>query len=176
MAAGSTGAGTAPGPKDQGPGVMAVSEAEPEEKRAAVENGVIQPQNLEGAKDADQLVVVVGTGGCSADVYYYKKSGEAWEMVWKEAGIVGRNGITDQKTEGDGSTPSGTYGFTMAFGLRENPAASCHTIRSQKATTGWMIQPVPIITSWSIHRRLQRPGTPQRIWRQRPRTTITPWH
>lgn len=31
MAAGSTGAGTAPDPKDQGPGVMAVSEAEPEE-------------------------------------------------------------------------------------------------------------------------------------------------
>ena len=44
-------------------------------------------------------------------------------MVWKEAGIVGRNGITDQKTEGDGSTPSGTYGFTMAFGLRENPGS-----------------------------------------------------
>ena len=102
---------------------MAVSEAEPEEKRAAVENGVIQPQNLEGAKDADQLVVVVGTGGCGADVYYYKKSGEAWEMAWKEAGIVGRNGITDQKAEGDGSTPSGTYGFTMAFGLRENPGS-----------------------------------------------------
>lgn len=123
MAAGSTGAGTAPDPKEQGPGVMAVSEAEPEEKGAAVENGIIQPQNLEGAKDADQLVVVVGTGGCGADVYYYKKSGEAWEMAWKEAGIVGRNGITDQKAEGDGSTPSGTYGFTMAFGLRENPGS-----------------------------------------------------
>ena len=123
MAAGSTGAGTAPDPKEQGPGVIAASEAEPEEKGAAVENGIIQPQNLEGAKDADQLVVVVGTGGCGADVYYYKKSGEAWEMAWKEAGIVGRNGITDQKAEGDGSTPSGTYGFTMAFGLRENPGS-----------------------------------------------------
>ena len=123
MAAGSAGAGTAVNPAEQGPGVPAASKAEPEEKKAAVENGVIQPQNLEGAKDADQLVVVVGTGGCSADVYYYKKSGEAWEMVWKEAGIVGRNGITDQKTEGDGSTPSGTYGFTMAFGLRENPGS-----------------------------------------------------
>ena len=127
MAAGSAGAGTAAGtavnPAEQGPGVPAASKAESEEKKAAVENGVIQPQNLEGAKDADQLVVVVGTGGCGADVYYYKKSGEAWEMAWKEAGIVGRNGITDQKAEGDGSTPSGTYGFTMAFGLRENPGS-----------------------------------------------------
>ena len=87
MAAGSAGtgtiAGTAVNPAEQGPGVPAASKAESEEKKAAVENGVIQPQNLEGAKDADQLVVVVGTGGCSADVYYYKKSGEAWEMVWK---------------------------------------------------------------------------------------------
>ena len=127
-AAGGTGAGAALNPADRGPGVQAVSEAEPEETKeaeakAAVVNGVIQPMNLEGAKDADQLVVVVGTGGCSADVYYYKKSGEAWEMAWKEAGIVGRNGITDQKAEGDGSTPSGTYGFTMAFGLRENPGS-----------------------------------------------------
>ncbi|MFQ9701674.1 MAG: hypothetical protein ACLR0U_03480 [Enterocloster clostridioformis] len=71
------------------------------------------------------------------------------EMAWKEAGIVGRNGITDQKAEGDGSTPSGTYGFTMAFGLRENPGSiRAPTIKSQKAITGWMIQPVPIITSW----------------------------
>lgn len=65
MAAGSAGAGTAVNPAEQGPGVPAASKAEPEEKKAAVENGVIQPQNLEGAKDADQLVVVVGTGGCS---------------------------------------------------------------------------------------------------------------
>ena len=67
MAAGSAGtgtiAGTAVNPAEQGPGVPAASKAESEEKKAAVENGVIQPQNLEGAKDADQLVVVVGTGG-----------------------------------------------------------------------------------------------------------------
>ncbi len=175
MAAGSTGAGTAPGPKDQGPGVMAVSEAEPEEKRAAVENGVIQPQNLEGAKDADQLVVVVGTGGCGADVYYYKKSGEAWEMAWKEAGIVGRNGITDQKAEGH-SFKECVIAHWSSVSARKIRAASCPTIRSQKAITGWMIQPVPIITSWSIHHRLQRTGIPQRTWRLPPHTIIMPWH
>ena len=152
MAAGSAGtgtiAGTAVNPAEQGPGVPAASKAESEEKKAAVENGVIQPQNLEGAKDADQLVVVVGTGGCSADVYYYKKSGEAWEMVWKEAGIVGRNGITDQKTEGTAARPPVHMDLPWLLGSGKIRAASFHTIRSQKATTGWMIQPVPIITSW----------------------------
>lgn len=107
---------------DQGPGTKALSEP-PQVKGEAVVNGVIQPQNLEGALDADQLVVVVGTGGCNADVFYYKRSGETWEMAWKEAGIVGRNGITEQKAEGDGSTPAGTYSFTMAFGLKEDPGS-----------------------------------------------------
>lgn len=90
---------------------------------AAVVDGVIQPQNLEGAQGADQLIVVVGTGGCNADVYYYKNTGETWEMAWKEAGIVGKNGITHEKSEGDKSTPAGTYGFTMAFGLKPDPGS-----------------------------------------------------
>ncbi|MFQ9701673.1 MAG: hypothetical protein ACLR0U_03475 [Enterocloster clostridioformis] len=38
----------------------------------------MQPQNLEGAKDADQLVVVVGTGGCGSDVYYVRSQGKRW--------------------------------------------------------------------------------------------------
>ncbi len=37
--------------------------------RPAVIDGNIQPQNLTGAEDADQLIVVVGTGGCNADTY-----------------------------------------------------------------------------------------------------------
>lgn len=41
--------------------------------RPAVIDGNIQPQNLTGAEDADQLIVVVGTGGCNADTYYYKR-------------------------------------------------------------------------------------------------------
>ena len=59
-----------------------------------------------------------GTGRLAAWMYIIIKSGEAWEMVWKEAGIVGRKRNYGPEDRGDGSTPSGTYGFTMAFGLR----------------------------------------------------------
>lgn len=88
-----------------------------------VVDGVIQPGNLEAAKEADQMIVVVGAGGCQADVYYYGKSQDAWALVWKEAGIVGRGGITANKAEGDGKTPAGTYAFPMTFGLKENPGS-----------------------------------------------------
>lgn len=91
---------------------------------AVPESGEIIPGSLEASGEADQLVVVVGTGGCNADVSYYKKDGDgSWELSWKEAGIVGKNGITWDKTEGDGKTPAGAYRFTIPFGLKEDPGA-----------------------------------------------------
>lgn len=90
----------------------------------AVQDGKIIPGNLEAAREADQMIVVVGTGGCYADVFYYRKDEQAaWNLVWKEDGIVGRGGITSDKREGDGKTPIGTYGFTLAFGLKEDPGS-----------------------------------------------------
>ena len=79
--------------------------------RPAVIDGNIQPQNLTGAEDADQLIVVVGTGGWYSGNLYFMTS------------IVGRGGITSEKAEGDGRTPAGTYGFTMAFGLKDDPGS-----------------------------------------------------
>lgn len=84
---------------------------------------VIQPEKLEAAKEADQLIVVVGTGGFHADTYYYTKNQNSWKLEWKEASTVGREGITGNKWEGDGKTPSGAYGFSMAFGLKEDPGS-----------------------------------------------------
>ncbi len=104
-----------------GPGIVM---AEEKTQKVPVRDGQIIPENLEAAKEADQMIVVVGTGGCNADVFYYQKDEqENWGLTWQEAGIVGRNGITADKTEGDGRTPSGTYAFTLAFGLLENPGS-----------------------------------------------------
>ena len=93
-------------------------------QNSAVVDGRIAPENLEAAKEADQIIAVIGTGGCSADVFYYRKDQEEnWNLVWQEAGIAGRNGITWEKAEGDGRTPSGIYSFTLAFGLKEDPGS-----------------------------------------------------
>lgn len=115
-----SGQGSQEAKEDRGPG-MAAEAAEGGNIAAAVAHGVIQPQNLEAAREADQMIVVVGAGGCYADTYYYKKDEDSWNMVWKEASIVGKGGITSDKREGDGKTPAGTYGFTIAFGLKEDP-------------------------------------------------------
>lgn len=71
----------------------------------------------------DQILAVAGTGDCNADISYYKKENGNWKLKWTEKGYVGRNGITDNKKEGDGATPSGTYSFDLAFGLLDDPGS-----------------------------------------------------
>ena len=70
-----------------------------------------------------QILTVAGTGDCNADISYYKKENGNWELKWTEKGYVGRNGITDNKKEGDGATPSGVYSFDLAFGLLDDPGS-----------------------------------------------------
>ena len=60
-----------------------------------------------------QILTVAGTGDCNADISYYKKENGNWELKWTEKGYVGRNGITDNKKEGDGATPSGVFSFDL---------------------------------------------------------------
>ena len=48
-------------------------------------------------------------------------------------------GITDNKKEGDRKTPSGIYGFDIAFGLAENPGTNI-IYKQIKMIIGLMIQ------------------------------------
>ena len=79
---------------------------------------------LEAAKDATQLIVVIGNRQDPAksrlDWYKRDTDGKLVQVMSKEA-VSGMNGITMQKQEGDKKTPSGVYRFTMAFGLKANP-------------------------------------------------------
>ena len=110
-----------------GPGVSMTEEEMP--GVPVKERGQIIPENLEAAREADQMIVVVGTGGCNADVFYYQKNEqENWGLAWQEAGIVGRNGITADKAEGDGKTPSGTYSFTWRSDCWKIPGPFSPTI------------------------------------------------
>lgn len=93
-----------------------------------------QVGRLKAAKEADQLILVVGGEGYDVTVSYYKKEGnglrkgpgemaESWTEVFTTKGVYGKNGASAEKREGDGKTPVGTYQFTMAFGLKENPGS-----------------------------------------------------
>ena len=51
----------------------------------------------------DQVIIVVGTGGYRANVSLYEKGNNSiWVKKISTNGYVGKNGITDNKKEGDG--------------------------------------------------------------------------
>ena len=47
------------------------------------------------------------------------KKAEHWEEVIKTDAYIGKNGMTANKIEGDGKTPSGKFGIGVAFGTHE---------------------------------------------------------
>lgn len=76
------------------------------------------------ALEVTQAIIVDEISGFRVTVSYYKKQAdETWIREFAVPGIYGRGGGTDEKREGDGKTPYGTYSFTMAFGTKEDPGS-----------------------------------------------------
>ena len=75
---------------------------------------------------AQQVITVAadGYGTHVATLTAYQRDGSAWRTVFGPwTASVGRNGVAPpgEKREGDGRTPSGTYGFDFMFGTNPNP-------------------------------------------------------
>ena len=105
------------------------------EPAASPASEAVQVENLKAAEDASQLILIVGTGeGSKVTVTYYAKENQEklgpgvekngqWVKRFETKGVYGRNGASTEKKEGDGKTPEGTFGLTMAFGLLESPGS-----------------------------------------------------
>lgn len=104
-----------------GPGV----ERAVEETGNKMESG-IEIERLAAARDTDQVIVVVGTGMDSSRIhaaYFVKSEDGVWNEEFYVPGYCGYNGMASDKKEGDRKTPVGTYGFTCAFGILEDPGS-----------------------------------------------------
>lgn len=65
---------------------------------------------------ASSQMIVVDSKGYNCDVYLYEKSDDTWTQIRNTSGYVGKNGVTNNKTEGDYCTPSGLYTLGFGFG------------------------------------------------------------
>ncbi len=71
------------------------------------------------ADGPSQVIIVEGDGASRGSVSLHEMVGGDWQLVLGPfAAVVGRNGIArpGSKREGDGKTPSGTFGLGTAFG------------------------------------------------------------
>lgn len=114
-----------------GASLTANAEIGPGVERAVSENGNkresgIEIERLAAAQETDKVIVVVGAGMDSSSIHaaYFTKSGEGvWNEEFYVPGYCGFNGMSVEKKEGDRRTPVGTYGFTRAFGILEDPGS-----------------------------------------------------
>lgn len=86
--------------------------------------------------------VVNGAGGSWATVGFYVRTDSActFRRVFHVDGRVGYNGITDGLTrrQGSGTTPSGTYSMSYAFGNSRKPAGTVIAYHRVKPGDFWV--------------------------------------
>ena len=81
---------------------------------------------LSSIGSAQQVITVAttGYGTSTATVTAFERGANGWKQVFGPwFAYVGRNGVAPagDKREGDGRTPSGTYGFDFMFGVNSDP-------------------------------------------------------
>ncbi len=104
------------------------------------------PPQLNRAGGAGQAVLVTaaGYGPTTANLSTWQRAGDGWEPVhgpWPA--YVGRAGFAPpgEKREGDGRTPSGTYGFQFRFGVEPDPGGPMPYRRITDPTLVWVDDP-----------------------------------
>ncbi|WP_260399000.1 L,D-transpeptidase family protein [Peribacillus simplex] len=92
-------------------------------------------------KGVNQVVSVKGKSMSDTEVTiqtYEKKQGE-WRRALKEMeGVIGKNGFTKSKKEGDGKSPVGIYSFSTAFGSKTKPAGMKMSYRKTTNYDYWI--------------------------------------
>jgi L,D-peptidoglycan transpeptidase YkuD (ErfK/YbiS/YcfS/YnhG family) len=111
---------------------------------------------------SDQLVTVTAAsyGATQAQLTAYQRVDGRWRRVFGPwTAWIGRNGLAPPgaKREGDGRTPSGTFGFQFFFGVDRNPGVH-FAYRRVYAYDVWDDDPAsPLYNEW-VDERYANPG------------------
>lgn len=104
--------------KEKGPGIGLDRKNGESEKEQALMG------KIAAASETDSIILVVGQEGAVVMLSYHTKDDAGvWTEEFMTKGRYGKNGASSEKREGDKKTPLGTYRFTMAFGVKENPGS-----------------------------------------------------
>ncbi len=118
-----------------GPGMYAV------QKELARE--VLSDMSAEEQAVVNRLVLVESDGtDYGVLVGYYTRASmdeteDPWQMEFVTPGVCGQKGIAEEKREGDWKTPAGTYSFSSAFGIKEDPGSRI-SYRQVKDSDYWV--------------------------------------
>jgi L,D-peptidoglycan transpeptidase YkuD (ErfK/YbiS/YcfS/YnhG family) len=101
--------------------------------------------------NAQQAVIVTSTSWSStaATVQTFEKDAGGWHAVFAPmASLIGRGGFSANRTEGDGTTPTGKYSFGTMFGQQPSPGVK-FAYRQPDAQSVWVDDNAsPYYNSW----------------------------
>lgn len=83
---------------------------------------------LKIAQYSNQIIVVAISEDETTLCFYQREQAGDWNLVLETQAQIGKNGLGKRK-EGDGKTPIGSYRFTYAFGILENPGAKIEYVQ-----------------------------------------------
>lgn len=104
---------------EQDQSVAEVDEEVPQEPVQAQTDWVT---SLQIAQSASQLLIVSANGGTATISLHNRNEVGQWYEAISTPGFVGKEGV-GQASEYREVTPSGVYGFSMAFGIQPDPGA-----------------------------------------------------
>jgi L,D-peptidoglycan transpeptidase YkuD (ErfK/YbiS/YcfS/YnhG family) len=83
------------------------------------------PDRMVATGGGTQLITAVtaGTKNSSRDgtLTWWERRGEHWVKVGSTAARFGVNGLSGNRLEGDGTTPTGVFTLPLAFGIEDDP-------------------------------------------------------
>jgi L,D-peptidoglycan transpeptidase YkuD (ErfK/YbiS/YcfS/YnhG family) len=83
------------------------------------------PARMRNTGGGTQLITAVSSGKTNATrtgtLTWWRRRGSTWVKVGSAPARFGYNGLSDNRREGDGTTPTGIYTLPLAFGLKPNP-------------------------------------------------------
>ena len=119
-------------------------------------------EQLAFVKDSHQFIVVEGkTNSYRALLRTYEKRKNKWVQVHKSTAVVGKNGLSNSKKEGDGRTPIGLFSIGESFGFAPKPS----NIKMRYTRTNnyhyWIDDPTsPDYNKWVYYK-----GNPNKRWK-----------
>ena len=111
------------------------------------------------ADGADRVITAVPERKTDAKIRAYLKTNGGWSLRFETMGFFGRNGISGNKREGDGTTPEGIFTFGRAFGVADDPGS---TLPYAKLTSNdvWVDDPAS-----SMYNQWADASSPGRDWK-----------
>jgi L,D-peptidoglycan transpeptidase YkuD (ErfK/YbiS/YcfS/YnhG family) len=113
----------------------------------------------------NEQVLVVTTNHAKSrkgKLVFYQKENGMWKKVLPEIDVVvGKNGITTKKKEGDGKTPSGVFPLGTAFGTSKKPIGVKMPYRQTTKYDYWVDDPLSSDYNKWVHYR----GNPKKRWK-----------